>query len=187
MDWLKAPELQGIAALIAIVQVVVAVVRSVRSAPPAQPVGQPHAHPPSSASTLRFVSSAIGVVVFFIVGWILYSSLWALFALAMGFPASMVLSTLFFALGAFPALGVLLTTSPLVGGFFGGGIPLGTLALFYASSHAHMLTIATPLAWFGVFVLFGGLIGAMTGPAALRMVQMLGLDVFPSRAMEPRR
>jgi hypothetical protein len=177
MELLRAPELQGIAALIAILQVVIAVVKSLRSSTPVQSGGQPNSTQPSSGSTLSPIKSAIGSVVLLIVSWVIYCIPWVLLALAMSFPPSMVLSALFFALGAFTALGVLVSKFPMVGGFLGGSIPLGALALFYTSSNAQMFNTASPLAWFGVFFIFGGLIGAVTGPAALRIVQMLGLPV----------
>src|SRR3954469_17000852 len=125
----------------------------------------------------------------FPLAWALYSIPWALLSLAMHFQASMVLSPLFFALGSMTALGALVLRPPVVGGFLGGGIPLGTLALFYVSSNPNLQKTASVLAWFAMFMVFGGLLGALTGPATLRILQSVGpvrLGLLSSRQNDVR-
>ncbi len=128
MEWLRAPELQGIAALIAIGQVLFAIMRSLKHTPAStapQPVSTAQSLHPAAASR---VAGSFGALLFLLFGWLIYSIPWALLAVAFHYPPTMVISLLFFILGAFIALGVLLTRAPIIGGLLGGGVPLGTVA-----------------------------------------------------------
>lgn len=162
MEWLSQPEQQGIAVLIAILQIAFTV-----------------AHYPgygglrSSGMPARIVQG-IGLLV---IGWLIYGILWALLAFSMRFPPSMVLSPLFFVLGAFTVIGAISTKSPVVGGFIGGSVPLATLSLFFLSLNPQMQATATPLAWFGICMMFGGLMGALTGPATIGIFQAVRLQM----------
>ncbi len=156
MEWLSQPEHQGIAVLIAMAQVIFAVVQY-----PGAAASQP------SGTLVRMVRG----ILLLAAGWVIYSIPWALLAFSMRFPPSMVFSPLYFVLGAFSVIGAITARNHIIGGFLGGSVPLGTLSLFYLSSNPQMQAAAPPLAWFGMFMVFGGLLGALTGPAALGIMQ----------------
>ena len=62
-------------------------------------------------------------------------------------------------------------------GRVGGGLPSDVLALFFASASPGMVKIASPFAYFVVFVVIGGFIGAVTGPITVGLVQALRLPL----------
>ena len=63
------------------------------------------------------------------------------------------------------------------GGGLGGGLPLGVLALLFATNNPDMVTFASPFAYFVVFGVFGAFIGAVTGPATVSLVRALRLPL----------
>src|SRR5262245_32830497 len=139
MEWFSHPEHQVIAVLIAITQLVFT------AQYPGLDVSQ------SSSIPARIVRG----IVLLVVGWVIYGIPWALLAFSMRFPPSMVLSPLFFVLGAFTVIGAITTRNPRIGGFIGGSVPLATLSLFFLSFNPQMQATAPLLAWLGMFMIFG--------------------------------
>jgi hypothetical protein len=92
----------------------------------------------------------------------------------MGYQWKLVLSPTFIILGSLPPLGSVAARSIFLGGFLGGAIPLGSLALFWASISPQMSSVASPFTYFVVFNIFGGMLGALSGPATVRLTQQLG-------------
>jgi hypothetical protein len=177
-DILRAPELQGIAALIAIAQIVFTIGKALwppeRSDSTSGETLPRTSYAPSSPS--RF-GVALGAVLFLVLCWLMYCVFWAGLAFALRFPPGMVISVTYFVLGAFVALGVLITKMPLIGGFLGGGLPLGTLALYFVSINTSMAAMAPGLAWFTVFGIFGGLLGAVIGVSIVQLMRVLKLPL----------
>lgn len=160
MQWLGNSEHQGIIILIAILQFVFAVARY---------------QGPDIPQLPGMLARGTRVIVLLVVGWIIYGIPWALLAFSMRFPPSMVFNPLFFVLGAFTVIGAITARAPIVGGFIGGSVPLATLSLFFLSVNPRMQATAPPLAWFGLCMTFGGLLGALTGPATLGIVRAVKL------------
>ncbi len=182
MEWLRSPELQGIAALTAILQIIIIAGKGLAASRGASTGREAPASSFVSASPRRSITAhIIGGLVVVTLAWLFYSIPWAAMAFAMRFPAHMVFSMMFFMLGSFTAAGALLTRWTPVGGFLGGGLPLGMLALFYASSTPEFQATASPFTWFIVFLIFGGLLGALSGPAAIKSTELLGLPL-PTRS-----
>jgi hypothetical protein len=51
-----------------------------------------------------------------------------------------------------------------VGGFLGGAVPLSLFALYYSAEYIRDIPgLPPPFAWFALFFLMGGMIGALTG------------------------
>ncbi len=175
--WLKSPELQGAAALIALIEFGILTWKSLRrpsQAPvqPPSPPPTPHDKPVDSA-----YAKIIGIVLLLITGWITYSIPWTLIAYSINLSPMVVVSMLFFVLGSLPAIGALLTKAPAVGGFLGGGLPLGVYAIYGASTDPSWNQIAPFFAWFVVFFLIGGVLGALTGPMTLKILRNLRLPL----------
>jgi hypothetical protein len=84
---------------------------------------------------------------------------------------------MFFILGSLPALGSVAAKSVFLGGFLGGGIPLGSLALYLSSINPQMSSIHPPFAYFVMFSIFGGILGALSGPATVKLTQQLRLPL----------
>lgn len=156
MVWLDQMEHMGILALIALLQIGFTVAYT------------PDVLGARSAGIPVRIAQALTLL---ITGWIVYSVPWALLAFSMRFPFSMLLTPLFFVLGGFTVIGAITTKTPMVGGFIGGSVPLAALSLFYISSNPQMQEMAPPLAWFGLFMLFGGMLGALTGPATVKLAK----------------
>jgi hypothetical protein len=114
-----------------------------------------------------------GAMAALVLGWGVYSLPWVLLAFGAQFQASMVLSPIFFVLGGFCVLGAFSTRLPAVGGFLGGSVPLGALALFYGAINPQFRQVAPPLAWFAMFSVFGGLLGALVGPVVVGILRVL--------------
>lgn len=177
MEWLESPKLQGIAALVTIAQIALLAAQTLQrdTGTPRQAAAITADVPPRPAR--RVTTALAGSLLALVLAWLLYSLPWAGMALALGMPAAMVVSPVFFALGAFTALGALLVRWPTLGGFLGGALPLGLLALYFASINAQFREIAPTAAWFGVFAIFGGMLGLLSGPTSLRLTQWLGLPL----------
>ncbi len=174
MDWLRAPEIQGMAALIAIGQVAFAIAKNLKQpgrapAPAAENDSQPLSPSPSRIAII------LGTVLFLVLGWIIYSIPWAIMASLLGGAPNMVLSVLFFTFGAFTALGVLFTKGPALGGFLGGGLPFAMYTLY--SLNEQMTAMVSPFTWFAVSGIISGLIGAVTGQVIVRIMQILKLPI----------
>jgi hypothetical protein len=131
--------------------------------------------PPAGGLPVKVVH----VSLFLALGWAIYSASWTLLALAMGQPVSSLPYGLYFVLGGFALIGAINTRNAAVGGFVGGSVPLATLSLYFLSINQAWQAMAPPLAWFGMFMIYGGLLGALTGPATISLVQaaMLHLPV----------
>lgn len=183
-SWVESDTLQGIAAIVAIGEAAVGVMMFIRSTPRPNPRAamRDTIHSPVPPSLPDGFSSrlaaALGAVLFLVLGWIVFSIPWSILALSMGYRPEIVLSFLFFILGASAALGALLTRHPAVGGFLGGGLPFGILALYYFSINPNMKDVApSPLTWFAVFAIIGGLIGALTALTLVSVMHLLRLPV----------
>lgn len=186
MSWLTSDELQGIAALVVVVEFMVMFVWDRLTKPTAasnsaattipSPVGK-------TASPQNVVIQIGGVVFLFVVGWIIYSSPWGVMAFALSsfdpkLPSySLVFHFLFLVLGSLPPLGSLMAKSVIIGGFLGGALPLGLLALFLSSLDPNMQATTSPFAWFTVFFVFGGYLGAVSGPATVKLAQALKIPL----------
>lgn len=183
MDWIKSPELQGVAALMAVLEFAFLIWGNFRSSgsgnqivqtPALSGPGSPGPKSPSANIPLRVA----GIVFLLACGWLTYSLPWAVIAFALNFsPAATIFNFIFLILGSLPPLGALMTKSMSVGGFLGGGIPLGLLALFWSSANPAMQAVASPFAYFLVMVVIGGLLGTITGPATIRLARILKLPV----------
>ncbi len=156
MEWLNQQEHQGIALLIAVFQLIITGVY--------YPL-------PESAPPLERTERILRAAILLLAGWVIYSIPWALLAFSMGFPPAMVLSPLFIVLGGFAVIGALTTKSPRIGGFIGGSVPLATLSLFYLSANPELQETGPPLAWFAMFMIFGGMLGVLAGPTAMGVTQ----------------
>jgi hypothetical protein len=118
-------------------------------------------------------------IAFIVVGWTLYGILWGLLAFSMNFSPLMVLNPLpFIVLSGFTVIGTIIAKTPIIGGFIGGGVPLATLSLFFISSNPQLQATASPFAWFGVFMIIGGLLGAIIGPATIEIIQAVKLQTL---------
>lgn len=180
MEWVLWPHIQGIAALFGILQGV-AFVLDIRNKSRTSPtLGDPL---PESIlqgqdkSAWSIAAYTLGVIFIFVFGWITYSVPWALLAFSMGFSTSMVFSVTFLVLGSLPPVGSLLVKSKIFGGFLGGGLPMGLLALFLSSSNPEMQQFGSPFAYFIVFTVFCGFIGALTGPLTVKSAQAFRLPL----------
>lgn len=159
MGWLGREQDQGLVVLIVVLQLVFTAVQAPWC--------------PRFRSVVGLGERVMRSLLIHVSGWLIYGALWGVLALTMGFPASMVLSPTFFMLGSFSAIGAMSASSPIVGGFIGGGVPLAALALFNISSNPQAAGQAPPLAWFGMFFLFGGLLGTIAGPGAVRIARAI--------------
>ena len=177
MEFLKSPELQGIAAIIAVIEFSILLWDRVKptSTPPSSGAPSASAHSPVSPSSVP--ARVLGLIIFLFLGWITYSFPWAVLAFGMGFPWRLVLSPTFLILGSLPPLGSIAAKSIFLGGFSGGAIPLGSLALFWASINPQMSSVGSPFAYFVVFSVFGGILGALSGSATVKLTQQLGLPL----------
>jgi len=176
MEFLKAPELQGIAAIIAIIEFVILLLRSETKSTS----GIPHLGKSStnSGSSSKGFARVVALIVFLSLGWLIYSLPWVVLAFALGLPGErLVLSPMFFVLGTLPAIGALIVRYQFLGGFLGGAIPLASVTLFIAAVDAQMSSITTPFALFVMSSFIGGAVGALSGPATVNVMQRLGLPL----------
>ncbi len=174
MEFLKLAEWQGIAGIIAIIEFIILLKDRT---PGASSLSYTHTPDSSQKSVTKGPIRVIGLIVFMLLGWILYSLPWAVLAFGLGFSWWMVLSPTFLVLGSLPSLGSVVVKSAFLGGFLGGAIPLSSLALFLTSIHPQMLTAGNYFAYFVTTFVLGGLIGALSGPGTVRVVQKLGLPL----------
>lgn len=117
-------------------------------------------------------------IAFIVVSWTLYGILWGLLAFSMNYPLLMVLDPSFMVLSGFIVIGAITAKTPRIGGFIGGGVPLATLPLFYISSNPQLQATASPFAWFGVFMIIGGLLGAIIGPVTIEIIQAVKIQTL---------
>ncbi len=131
---------------------------------------------PSAEAPRRRLMAALGLLLFFLLGWIAYSFPWVLLAFAMGFPPSVAVSVAVIVLAGLTMLGILLTKNPVLGGFLGGAFPLGTLALYYSSINPAM-KVPDGFAWFSVFAVVGGYFGGITALIVIEIMRFLNLRI----------
>lgn len=179
MDWIKSPELQGLAALMAVLEFAFLIWGNFRSSGNVNQIVQTPAEMPGPAPASPNMPLRVAGIVFLLAcGWLTYSLPWAVLAFALNFsPAAIIFNFIFLILGSLPPLGALMTKSMSVGGFLGGGIPLGLLALFWSSANPEMQAVASPFAYFVVALVIGGLVGTVTGPGTIRLARVLKLPV----------
>lgn len=168
MEWLQAPELQGIAAIVAILEFILMLLQGVKPSNPSTGGGTAN---PSVAERMK------GFVFFLLLGWITYSIPWVIIAFGMGFSLWIVFNPIFFVLGSFPPLGSIVTKSVFLGGFLGGSLSLGSLALYWSTFNSQMSAVAPPFAYFVVFAVIGGCFGALTGPTTVKLAKSLKLPL----------
>jgi hypothetical protein len=118
----------------------------------------------------------------FAIGWIIYSFPFFLFALASGHPPldafKLVFNPFFLLFASLPPISALITRSKVIGGLLGGGVPFGILAVFLISnSIPQSQWLGSPLAYLVLGMIFGGTIGALTGPATIKLTRALGLPL----------
>ena len=117
-------------------------------------------------------------IAFILDSWTLYGILWGLLDFSMNFSPLMVLDPSFIVLSGFTVIGAITAKTPKFGGFIGGGVPLAALSLFYISSNPQPQATASPFAWFGMFMIVGGLLGAVIGPATIEIIQAIKLQTL---------
>lgn len=108
-----------------------------------------------------------------------YGAVWTVLAFSLGFNVveGQFLSW-WLSLGTFAASGALLIKPTAVGGFVGGGVPLAVLALYWSSEGLFVEpSNAKPFAYFVVFLVFGGMLGLMTGAPAVAAARKLELPL----------
>ncbi len=83
----------------------------------------------------------------------------------------MVFTPLFFLIGSPSTVCALVAKSAMLGGFLGGGFPLGLHALEVAAVQRSV--VPTSLAWFVVFFVLGGMLGALSATIAVTTARKL--------------
>ena len=124
----------------------------------------------------------LGVFSLFAIGWIMYSLPFFLFALASGHSLLEALELVFnpflMLLASLPLIGSLIARSEVIGGLVGGAVPFGILAVFLISNLIPQTQwLGSPLAYLVLGMIFGGAIGALTGPATIKLTGALRLPL----------
>ncbi|MGH3763689.1 MAG: hypothetical protein ACRDTX_00810 [Pseudonocardiaceae bacterium] len=107
-----------------------------------------------------------GALLVLIASYTLYAGIWAVLYLVMFGQMGPAVQLGFVMFAAPPGFLALMMRWPFVGGFLGGAMPLSLFALYHSPEFIRNTPGSPPpLAWFVVFFLIGGMIGALTaGP-----------------------
>lgn len=119
----------------------------------------------------------IGFILFLVFGGLIYVIPWVIMGSTSGFYVLQAQNLWLFLFGVLASFGSLFTKSFFVGGFIGGGLPLGIYALYKASDSLDWQRIAPSFTWFVVFLIIGGMIGALTAPAAHWFLRLCRLSL----------
>ena len=180
--WITSSEFQGFGTLIALLETVGLLswrlFSSMRGAL-AEHTPTPPSAPEVPAQSNRVAAIILGLAIFLALGWVIYAIPWTVFAFSFNYEAwwTIAWNPLFLVLGSLPPIGSALTSLRILGGGLDGGLPLGVLALLFATNNPDMVTFASPFAYFVVFGVFGAFIGAVTGPATVSLVRALRLPL----------
>ncbi|MGH3935221.1 MAG: hypothetical protein ACRDS1_09635 [Pseudonocardiaceae bacterium] len=127
---------------------------------------------PSVASRLG------GALLVLVVSYTLFAGVWAVFAFVLKSQPEMVISSDFVIFAAPSGFLALVMRWPFVGGFLGGAIPLSMFALYHAEEMArNAQSPPSALAFFVVFFILGGMIGALTAGPMVIGARSLGIPL----------
>ncbi|MEV0594625.1 hypothetical protein [Nonomuraea cavernae] len=180
MGNLGDPRWQGIGVIVSTIMGMVGIVSTVwvsRKTVEREKAATSHAVPGAALGMAKIpwvrqiAARVAGALLVWVMTWALFAGIWAVLAASMGFAPAMVFTPLFFLLGSPPAICALIAKSAMLGGFLGGGFPLGLYALEVAA--AQRTVQATPLAWFVVFFILGGMLGALAATIAVTTARRL--------------
>ncbi|MCA2187392.1 hypothetical protein [Nonomuraea cavernae] len=118
----------------------------------------------------QIAARVAGALLVWVMTYALFAGIWAVLAASMGFAPAMVFTPLFFLLSSPSAICALIAKSAMLGGFLGGGFPLGLYALEAAAQDTVQ---APPLTWFVVFFILGGMLGALAATIAVTTARRL--------------
>ncbi len=133
-----------------------------------------HRWKPSPSVTSRLG----GALLVLIVSYALFAGVWAVLAFVLKGQPNMVISSGFVMFATPSGFLALVMRWPFVGGFLGGATPLSMFALYHAEEMTRN-TQSSPsaLAWFVVFFIFGGMIGALTAGPMVIAARSLGVPL----------
>ncbi|MDQ4103230.1 MAG: hypothetical protein M3186_05815 [Actinomycetota bacterium] len=119
-----------------------------------------------------------GALLVFVATYVLFAGIWAVFNLVLYGETGPVLQLGFVMFAAPPGFLALVMRWPFVGGFLGGAVPLSLFALYYSQEFIRdNPDLPPPFAWFVVFFLLGGMIGALTGGSMVIAARSLGIPL----------
>jgi hypothetical protein len=179
LTWLLArPEWQGIGVIVGVAFAAATWWEAHRSRqrdirmPPSPEDGGVQLPPPTVVRRLR------GALLVFVATYVLFAGIWAVFNLVLYGERGPVLQLGFAMFAAPPGFLALVMPWPFVGGFLGGAVPLSLFALYYSTEFIRNTPdLPPPFAWFVVFFLMGGMIGALTGGPMVIAARSMGIPL----------